>query len=299
MPSVSLTRALINRHGAGRNDTYGSALLDVAQDHLLWLLAELGLFEGGDLVFKGGTSLRKCRLGSAGRFSTDVDFACPSEETVLAVCEAIDDATVSGFHFSLDSTRGDGRHWTLHVEHPDLGRPDVDASVEFAGRPLTLAAEVLPFVPIAVHRGYEIALPALPVIAEAEACAEKLARYRRTALGRDVYDLARMADRQINEPLVRRLWVLKVWGDVVDEDRGDRPLDPADVLTPRREHDFEPESIGKLTQPLDLQRWERRTRERFGFLVDLDEFERSWVACDPRHRREIDAALAAGGFPPD
>ena len=30
---------------------------------------------------------------------------------------------------------------------------------------------------------------------EAEACAEKLARYRRTALGRDVYDLAQFAGR--------------------------------------------------------------------------------------------------------
>jgi predicted nucleotidyltransferase component of viral defense system len=299
MPSVSLTRALINLHGAGRNDTYGSALLDVAQDHLLWLLAELRLFDGGGLVFKGGTSLRKCRLGGAGRFSTDLDFACPSEEMVLAVCEAIDGAAVSGFRFSLDSTRGDGRHWALSVEHPDLGRPDVDASVEFACRPLALAAEVLPFVPISVHRGYEIALPTLPVIAVPEACAEKLARYRRTALGRDVYDLAQMASRPIDEPLVRRLWVLKVWSDVVDDSRGDGPLDPSDVLTPRRERDFEPESIGKLTQPVDLSGWERRTRERFGFLTDLDDHERRWAACDPRHRREVQAALASGGFPPD
>lgn len=32
------TQALVSLHGAGRNDTYGAALLDVAQDHLLWLL---------------------------------------------------------------------------------------------------------------------------------------------------------------------------------------------------------------------------------------------------------------------
>ena len=101
-----------------------------------------------------------------------------------------------------------------------------------------------------VHRGYDMALPSLPVIAQAEACAEKLARYRRTALGRDVYDLARMASRPIDEPLVRRLWVLKVWGDVVDDRRGDGPLDPADVLTERREQDFASESIGMLTQPV-------------------------------------------------
>ena len=299
MPRVSLTRALVNLHGAGRADTYDAALLDVAQDHLLWLLAELHLFDGDDLIFKGGTSLRKCRLGSAGRFSTDLDFACSSEEIVLAVCEAIDGAAISGFEFLLDSTRGDGRHWTLTVQHPDLGRPNIGASVEFARRPLVLAPDILPFVELPVHRGYELPLPPLPVIAEAEACAEKLARYRRTALGRDVYDLAQLAVRPIDERLVRRLWVLKVWGDVVDDGRGDGPLDPADVLAERREQDFAPESIGKLTQPVDLVGWERRVRQRFTFLVDLDDDERRWAACDPRHRREIEAAVGAGGFPPD
>jgi hypothetical protein len=54
---------------------------------------------------------------------------------------------------------------------------------------------------------------------------------------------------------------------------------------------------GKLTQPVDLAAWERRTRERFGFLTDLDDDERRWAACDPRHRREVGGALAAGGFP--
>jgi uncharacterized protein len=297
MASVTLTKTLVNLHGAARRENYDAALLDVAQDHLLWLLAELNLFDGDGLIFKGGTSLRKCRLGGGGRFSTDLDFACPSEEIVLAVCGAIDGAAVSGFHFSVVSTRGDGRHWALAVEHPELGRPDIDASVEFARRPLVLAAERRPFVPISVHRGYDIALPTLPVIAEAEACAEKLARYRRTSLGRDVYDLAQMARRPIDERLVRRLWVLKVWGDVNDDSRGAAPLDPADVLNQRREQDFEQESIGKLTQPVDLVGWERSVRRRFTFLADLDVDELRWAGCDPRHRREVDAALVSGGFP--
>lgn len=47
MPSPSLNRTLVGRHAGGRADTYGAALLDVAQDHLLWLLAELGHFDDG------------------------------------------------------------------------------------------------------------------------------------------------------------------------------------------------------------------------------------------------------------
>lgn len=293
MAAGTLTEALVRLHGAGRADTYGAALLDVAQDHLLWLLAELGHFDDGTLVFKGGTALRKCRLGSGGRFSTDLDFVAPDDDTVLEVCESIDGASVAGFQDSLQSTRGDGRHWTMQVRHPQLGQPDVAASVEFARRPLILRPERIGFVHLSIHRVYEIALPELPVIAEAEACAEKLARYRRVALGRDVYGLAQFASGAMDEALVRRLWVLKVWGDVVDEGRGDKPADPADILEPRSEGDFAPDSIGKLTQPVDLRRWERVVRERFEFLVALDEDERRWAACDPRHRHEIEAAISA------
>ena len=170
----ALTRALVARHGAGRADTYGAALLDVAQDHLLWLLDQEGLFAGSDLIFKGGTSLRKCRLGNAGRFSTDLDFAAPDDDTVLTVCDAIHGARVSGFTFRLESTRGDGRHWDLNVTHSELGSPDVRASVEFARRPLILPPAPLAFVDNPVHRAYDLDLPTLPVIAEAEACAEKL-----------------------------------------------------------------------------------------------------------------------------
>jgi uncharacterized protein len=196
-----LTKALVQLHGNGRADTYAAALLDVAQDHLLSFLADEGLFDGGDLIFKGGTSLRKCRLGNIGRFSTDLDFAAPNDDVVLNVCEAIDGLRLAGFTFSLHPTRGDGRHWTLQIDHAELGSPNLEASVEFARRPLALPAERLGFVPIPIHRAYRIDLPIIPVIAEAEACAEKLARYRRTPLARDVYDLAQFAGRPMNEYL--------------------------------------------------------------------------------------------------
>jgi predicted nucleotidyltransferase component of viral defense system len=45
------------------------------------------------------------------------------------------------------------------------------------------------FVPAPVHRAYDIELPAIPVIAEAEACVEKL------GLARDVYDLAQFGSQ--------------------------------------------------------------------------------------------------------
>lgn len=100
----------------------------------------------------------------------------------------------------------------------------------------------------------------------------------------------------MNEALVRRIWVLKVWGDVVDDRRGSGPLDPAEVLTKKTERDFTPESIGVLTQSVDVSGWERRVRERFAFLAALDDDEQRWSLCDPRHRHEIEAAILGGGF---
>lgn len=293
MSVAGLTRALVARHALGRAEAYDAALLDVAQDHLLYLLSQTVEFGDNRLVFKGGTSLRKCRLGNAGRFSTDLDFSAPDDEVVLEVCELIDGARVGGFEFGVQSTRGDGRHWQLRVRHPELGEPRIAASVEFARRPLALPSEPLAFIQLPIHKAYGFELPTLPVVAEAEACAEKLARYRRVALARDLYDLNHFASRTIDEPLVRRLWVLKVWGDVVDDRRGSRPLRIEDVLQARSERDFQPDSIGVLTRPVEVAAWEARVRTRFAFLTELDTDEQRWAACDERHRREVENALAA------
>ncbi|MCA9759812.1 MAG: hypothetical protein KDA27_28705, partial [Candidatus Eisenbacteria bacterium] len=83
---------------------------------------------------------------------------------------------------------------------------------------------------------------------------------------------------------------------VVDDGRGSKPLDPAEVLRERREQEFAPESIGKLTRPVEIQVWERRVRTRFAFLADLDEAEQRWATCNARDRGEVQAACQAGGF---
>lgn len=294
-----LSRALVSRHASGRSGAYGAALLDVGQDHLLWLLAEERLFYDGRLIFKGGTSLRKFRLGNSGRFSTDLDFTAPNDDDVLADCEVMNGAVIAGFTFVLDEESNDARHWRLRVTHSDLGTPDVDAAVEFARRPLACPPERLGFIESPIHKAYEIQLPELPVIAVEEAIAEKLARYRRVPLARDLYDLAKFAERTFDEALVRRLWVLKVWGDVVNDGRGSPPVDPSDVLTQLPASVFKQESIGLLVDPAEIPRWEGQIRGRFGFLADLDSDESRWAACSQRDTYEVAQALAAiGGAAP-
>ena len=151
----------------------------------------------------------------SGSFLHDIDLAVPNEDDVVDVCDAINHARIGDFSFALSRPSNDARTWQLDASHPVLGDVLGIARIECARRPLALPPERLPVVRMPIHDEYGFTLGALPVIAEAEACAEKLARYRRVSLARDLYDLAWFATRPLPEALVRRLWVLKVYGDVV------------------------------------------------------------------------------------
>ncbi len=295
---MALTRALVLRHASNRQDSYDVALLDVAQDHALFLMQTAGVFDAGRVIFKGGTSLRKCRLGSSGRFSTDIDLAAPNDDDVFAVCTALDGQSVGGFKFTVrDGEAKDGRKWWLDLEHATLGNVAGLARLEFARRRPARAPEVLRPLHLPIHDQYDFALQPLPVIAEVEACAEKLARYRRSPpLARDLYDLAWFASRPIDEALLRRLWVLKVYSDVVEDGRGNKPLTANDVLDKRDLKDLQAAEIGVLTQPKDIPGWDAKVRARFAFLADMDRLEADLASCNARHRQEVHQLLVSGGF---
>jgi predicted nucleotidyltransferase component of viral defense system len=286
-----ITEGHLVRHYQGAKGGRDAALLDIAQDHALHLLHLAGLFEQG-LVFKGGTALRKFRAGNAGRFSTDLDFAAPGEELVLAVLQALDGVDLDGFSFAIENLGDDGRRGDLRVETP-FGSPHLGAKVELARHRLSLDPDLLEPSPLAIHDRYDFKLPATPVIKVEEAVAEKLARYRRISLVRDLYDLQWYATAgAMDEHLVRRLWVLKVYRDIVVDGRGTKPIDADDVLASRTAKDFRPEDIGYLTKPVKTDEWIATVRSRYGFLADLDIDERRWADCNERDLYEVELALA-------
>ena len=86
---------LISSYYAGRGREF--AFLELAQEHLLEWMAREGLFAGDpdDVVFKGGTAIRKFRLGKRGRFSTDLDFAVAQDAFGEHVCGVELAATVT------------------------------------------------------------------------------------------------------------------------------------------------------------------------------------------------------------
>lgn len=286
-----VTEGHLVRHYQGVKGGRDAALLDIAQDHALHLLHRAGLFERG-LVFKGGTALRKFRAGNAGRFSTDLDFAAPDEDLALSVLEALDGAELDGFSFRIENLGDDGRRGDLLVDTP-FGSPRLGAKVELARHALSLAPDVLQAVRLPIHSRYDFTLPATPVVRVEEAVAEKLARYRRVSLARDLYDLQWYAGAgAMDQPLVRKLWVLKVYRDIVVDGRGTKPIHPDDVLASRVADDFRPEDIGYLTRPVRIDEWISTVRTRYAFLNELTDDELRWAECNERDRYDVESALA-------
>ncbi|PKQ28984.1 MAG: hypothetical protein CVT60_07690 [Actinobacteria bacterium HGW-Actinobacteria-10] len=271
-----ITEGYLVRHFQGRRGGRGPALIDIAQDHLLMHLAREGFFDLG-VALKGGTALRKFWAGNAGRFSTDLDFAGMDDSSAALLVELVEGAPVGQFRFGVEEIDGTQR-MRLLISSP-FGEIDVPARLDLGRRPLWLLPEPKSVLPMPIHRRYDFEMPAIPAARLEETIAEKLARYRRGSLARDLYDLAWVAGKPFDEALVRRLLVLKVWTDVVDDGLGERPFDPEEILRERSAGEFRPEAIGYLTTPVDVPGWIAAVRGRFGFLLELDEDELRWLQC--------------------
>jgi uncharacterized protein len=289
-----ITQGYLARHFQGRSGMRDPALLDVAQDYALKHLHDQGVFDLG-VVLKGGTSLRKLRAGNSGRFSTDLDFAAPDVDTAALLLETLDGAELFDVRFSLrdrESLRA-----RLVVE-TSLGQPQIPARIEISPRGLWLPTLATVPVALPVHAGYEFALPAIPAPALEESLSEKLAAWRRRRKIRDLYDLYLFGQDSLDEPLIRRLLVLKVWHDVVRDGLGTAPFDPEEIVEAIDTRRLPPEDIGLLTQPVDPAAWLNRVRDRYQFTTDLDDTERRIARCgagDTYVVSQLVAALTAAG----
>ena len=95
--------------------------------------------------------------------------------------------------------------------------------------------------------------------------------------------------------LVRRLWVLKTYRDVVVDGRGDKPLHPAEVLRPMSASDFRAGDIRYLTQPVRIAEWIGIVRKRYALLVEVDHEEVKFVTCNARDLHVVETELANFG----
>jgi predicted nucleotidyltransferase component of viral defense system len=286
-----ITEGFLVRHAGVERGRRDLALLDVAQDYALRYLYEGGVFDLG-VVLKGGTSLRKFRAGDDGRFSTDLDFTVADAAVGEIVFDLLDGADFHDVHLSVVDRKG--LHGRLRADTP-LGRPQIPGKLEMSVRPLWMPPERREPISLAVHRAYEFELPPMPVPVLEEALAEKLAAWRRRRKMRDLYDLYWFAGRPFDEALVRRLTVLKVWHDVVDDGLGNRPFDPAELIVEVDLASIPTEEIGLLTRPFDPARWFATVGDRYGFVADLDDTENAIARCSPGDRYLVSQAVGALG----
>jgi predicted nucleotidyltransferase component of viral defense system len=223
IPLSAINQLSAAYRGAARQEAY----LELAQEHFLDWMRTQHLFEDEAFVFKGGTAIRKFVLGKDGRFSTDLDFSVADAAYADHLLDELANGpTHHGVTFVLDDHDPVARKGTWHAETPEHGR-SLPTSLDLSLRPMLLPPVYPPRAPIpgVSERmlGFEPVTP--PVADILETVAEKLSRFRRVMLGRDVYDLAAVG-RHVEDrlDLLREALCFKAYFDRVEEGRDTLPV---------------------------------------------------------------------------
>lgn len=214
------------------------AALDIAFDHILHGLLTSEAFDALDMTFKGGTALRKYYLGHKSRFSFDLDFDVASGAEDL-VAEQIDRMSFDQFEFTVYVRRG---HYMIEIASELLPTNSMTVKMDFSTRGLWLPTEWTPPMGNPLYDLYAFDPPVVPVIHLAENLSEKLSRWQRISLVRDLYDLAALAG-YVNPELVAELWVLKSYRNMIEQrhrlKQGDTAASIENITAQRQVSDFD------------------------------------------------------------
>jgi predicted nucleotidyltransferase component of viral defense system len=261
---------------------------EVVLTFLLQLLSERGIL--GRLAFKGGTCLRKMFLGGQGRFSTDLDFTGleehDHEDVVLDMMEGFA-AEFHGIQFNIPDESyyetQDGLSWGVNPTYRHAwnasGTSEVRIQVSRRETP-TLA----PGRQAQLEQGYFAQLPFAPAqltcLELAEILAEKIRACYQRSKARDIFDLGVYATRPLDQALIRRLVVLKLWqaSDTFDPERLGRKFEEG--------AEFDWDDLRDLLRRgtvIDRERICSDCTRGFRFLADLSADERR-LAADSRQR---------------
>jgi len=265
---------------------------EVVLTFLLQLLSERGILNR--LAFKSGTCLRKMFVGSQGRFSTDLDFTGIEEhdhqDMILEMMAAFEQS-FHGIRFAIPDNyyeTQDGLSWGVNPTYSHdwnaSGVSEIKLQVSRRETP------TLPVEPLAqIEQSYFKFLPFAPAeitcLALPEILAEKIrASYQRNK-ARDIYDLGMFARRPLDQALVRRLVVLKLW-------QARDTFDAARLMQKFEEgKEFDWDDLRQLlnrTVVLDREKICADCVRGFGFLVNLTDDQRK-LSGDKYQREQATA----------
>jgi predicted nucleotidyltransferase component of viral defense system len=262
---------------------------EVVLTFLLQLLSERGILDR--LAFKGGTCLRKMFIGSQGRFSTDLDFTGieehDHEEIILDMMQAFEQP-FHGIQFAIPDEgyyeTQDGLSWGVNPTYSHdwnaSGVSQVKLQISRRETP-TLPTERRP----QIEQSYFKLLPFAPAeiicLALPEIVAEKIRACHQRNKARDIYDLGMFATRPLDQALIRRLVVLKLW-------QARDTFDPARLMQKFQDgRDFDWDDLRQLLNRavvIDRDKITADCVRGFGFLAELSPEEQT-LANDP-HQRE-------------
>ncbi len=284
-----LTRPQVQRYSAesGLRDIM-IAEKEVVLTFLLQLLSERGIL--ARLAFKGGTCLRKMFIGNRGRFSTDLDFTGieehDHEDVILQMMEAFEQP-FHGIQFAIPGEgyyeTQDGLSWGVnptYIHEWNEGGSEIRLQISRRETP-TLPTERRAQIEQSYFRLLPFAPAEIVCLALSEILAEKIRACYQRNKARDIYDLGMFATRPLDQGLIRRLVVLKLW-------QARDTFDPVLLLQKFRDgRDFDWDDLRQLLNRatnIDRDTITAACVRGFGFLANLTDEERI-LANDP-HQRE-------------
>ena len=247
---------------------------EVVLTFLLQLLSERGLLDR--VAFKGGTCLRKMIVGSQGRFSTDLDFTGLEEhdhQDVILDMMAAFEQPFHGIQFAIHMDdfyeTQDTLSWGVNPTYAHDWNQSAVSEVK-----LQISRRETPTLPTELMRQQEQSyfkfLPFAPAeircLALNEILAEKIRACYQRNKARDIYDLGMFATRPLNQAMIRRLVVIKLW-------QARDSFDPAALVKKFEDgRDFDWDDLRQLTRrsaEIDQDRITRDCVRGFSFLAAL------------------------------
>ena len=285
-----LTQPQVQRYSAqsGLRDIM-IAEKEIILTYVLQLFSDKGIL--GELAFKGGTCLRKMHLGGQARFSTDLDFTATKEhdpEDLILEMMAAFEEPYHGITFNLDDEyyeTQDGLSWGVNPTYKHdwntSGASEIKLQISYREMP-TLPTESLEQCEQSYFKELEFTPAQVTSLALEEMLAEKIRACYQRSKARDIYDLGVFAMRPLNQDLVRRLVVLKLWQS--------RDTFQPEKLIEKLSNgkDFDWQDLAQLVNKdhtIDQEKITSACVNRFAFLTVMNEEEKT-LASDPYEKEK-------------
>lgn len=240
------------------------------------------------LAFKGGTALRKCIYGKETRFSLDLDFTrieggMDADDLILHLVENLRksaygiqfNVAVKDFYVADDRSSCGAVIRYRHDWHEGLFKLEISLR-ESPSLPLVS----MPLKQQTYFKYLEFPAFSVPCLQFEELLAEKIRAASQRVRARDLYDLARAAEKPFNVDLIRPLTLIKCW-NVRDA------FDPQKFFERLQSSKYDWDDLRQLirrSEKIDPKKLISTCQNRYQFLKDLTQDEKEVIADAKRHR---------------